>query len=296
MERPAERIAATILGCGSSAGVPRIGDEWGACDPTNPKNRRRRCSLLVEGRSGEGSGVTRVLIDTGCDLREQLLAAGVGSVDAVLYTHAHADHIHGIDDLRVMVLVSQKRVPVYYDEATGRRLNEAFGYCFVTPPGSGYPPILDGHTIAPGDKITVNGEGGTLTFTAFCQVHGEINSLGYRIGNLAYSPDLNGLEDAALPYLSGLDIWIVDALRHRPHPSHFSVEDAMDWIGRLTPKQAVLTNLHVDLDYQALDDETPENVTPAYDGMKIDVTNGRILPSADAPSDIMDALNATGAE
>jgi phosphoribosyl 1,2-cyclic phosphate phosphodiesterase len=276
MNAPAERITATILGCGSSAGVPRIGNDWGACDPSNPKNRRRRCSLLIEGVSP--SGVTRILIDTGCDLREQLLDAGVSSVDAVLYTHAHADHIHGIDDLRVLALMLQRRVPVYYDAETGIRLHEAFGYCFETPPGSTYPPILAGHVIEAGQELTIDGEGGALTVTPFNQVHGDIFSFGYRIGNVAYSCDLNDLEPDALPFVSDLDVWIVDALRYRPHPSHFSVDDALRWIERQAPRQAVLTNLHVDLDYEKLDRDTPAHVVPAFDGMKIDVTTGRILP------------------
>ncbi len=274
--KPAERVRATILGCGSSGGVPRIGNDWGDCDPTDPKNRRRRCSLLIEGTSAGAPGVTRVVIDTGADLREQLLAADVDALDAVLYTHAHADHIHGIDDLRVLAIASHRRVPVYYDAETGRRLYEAFSYCFKTPPGSGYPPILDGHVIEAGHDVVIDGQGGSLTFTPFNQVHGDIMSLGFRIGNLAYSCDLSDVPDASLPALTGLDVWIVDALRYKPHPSHFSLEDAMRWVDRMAPKQAVLTNLHIDLDYKKLDAETPANVAPAYDGMVVDVTGGRI--------------------
>ncbi len=282
MNASAERIVATILGCGSSAGVPRIGNDWGACDPSNPKNRRLRCSLLIEKTSAGGAGVTRVLIDTGCDLRQQLLAVGVGSVDAVFYTHAHADHIHGIDDLRVMALISKRLLPVYYDAETGGRLHEAFGYCFCAPPDSDYPPILDGHVIEAGREVTVSGEGGTLSLIPFRQVHGDSFSLGYRICNTAYSPDLNVLADDALPFVSGLDVWIVDALRYRPHITHFNLEDALSWIERLAPKRAVLTNMHIDLDYETLDRETPPNVTPAYDGMRIDITAGRILPDDEA--------------
>lgn len=282
MSAPAERITATILGCGSSAGVPRVGNDWGACDPTNPKNRRRRCSLLIEGRGASAAGVTRILVDTGCDLREQLLTAGVGAIDAVFYTHAHADHIHGIDDLRVLALMSKRRIPVYYNAETGVRLHEAFGYCFRTPTGSSYPPILEGHVIVAGQAVSIDGEGGALTLTPFDQVHGEISSFGYRIGNVAYSCDLNDLETEMLPFVSGLDIWILDALRHRPHPSHFSLEDALGWVERMAPKKAVLTNLHVDLDYRTLDRDTPAHVTPAFDGMRIDVTKGMILTDGDA--------------
>nr|WP_321307487.1 MBL fold metallo-hydrolase [uncultured Sphaerochaeta sp.] len=217
-----------------------------------------------------------MVIDTGADLREQLLAANVDELDAVLYTHAHADHIHGIDDLRVLAIASRRKVPVYYGAATGERLQGAFSYCFRTPPGSGYPPILDGHVIEAGQDVVIDGQGGSLTLTPFDQVHGEIMSFGFRIGNLAYSCDLSDVPDESLPALSGLDVWIVDSLRYRPHPSHFSVEDALRWIDRMAPKQAVLTNLHIDIDYQKLEDETPAGVTPAYDGMVVDVTNGRI--------------------
>ena len=272
MSAPAERITATILGCGSSGGVPRVGNVWGACDPDNPKNRRRRCSLMVEGRRAGSDGVTRVIIDTGCDLREQLLSAEVTALDAVLYTHAHADHIHGIDDLRMLALMSRKRVPVYYDAETGRRLHEAFRYCFETPPGSGYPPILDGHVITAGHELVIDGEGGALTVMPFELVHGEIMALGYRIGGLAYSPDLSDIPDAALPHFEGLDMWIVDGLRPKSHVSHFSVSDALAWIDRLKPRRAVLTNMTAELDYQTLDRETPDHVTPAFDGMVIETS------------------------
>ena len=271
MSAPAERITATILGCGSSGGVPRVGNFWGACDPANPKNRRRRCSIMIEGRRAGSDGVTRIIIDTGCDLREQLLSAEVTALDAVLYTHAHADHIHGIDDLRMLALMSKRRVPVYYSAETGERLHEAFGYCFNTPPGSGYPPILDGHVIVAGTELVIDGEGGALAVMPFDQVHGDIMSFGFRVGGLAYSPDLSDLPDAALPHVEGLDVWIVDALRPKSHVSHFSVGDALNWIARLQPKRAVLTNMTAELDYETLDRETPDHVTPAYDGMVVEL-------------------------
>ncbi|MFN4211414.1 MAG: MBL fold metallo-hydrolase, partial [Devosia sp.] len=179
----AQRIVATILGCGSSGGVPRIGNVWGDCDPSEPRNRRLRCSLLLEGFSEGSETPTRAVIDTGCDLREQMLAANVDRVEAVLYTHAHADHAHGIDDLRVLALHNRRRVNVYFDAATGNRLREAFGYCFVSPPGSDYPPILNAHEIAAGDTLEIQGPGGTITVTVFEQAHGNIRSLGFRIGN-----------------------------------------------------------------------------------------------------------------
>ncbi len=172
----AQRIIATILGCGSSGGVPRIGNVWGTCDPDEPRNRRRRCALLIEGWSGQGAEPTRVLIDTGPDIREQLLETKVDRVDAVLYTHAHADHIHGIDDLRVLALHNRKRVDVYFTPETGARLHEAFSYCFTTPPGSDYPPILNAHEIGAGDRLVVDGPGGSIDVLAFEQAHGNIVS------------------------------------------------------------------------------------------------------------------------
>src|SRR5215217_4428270 len=267
----AKRIVATILGCGSSGGVPRIGNVWGDCDPDEPRNRRLRCSLLLEGFSPGSETPTRVVIDTGCDLREQMLAANVDRVEAVLYTHAHADHTHGIDDLRVLALHNRRRVDVYFDAQTGIRLREAFGYCFVSPPGSDYPPILNAHEISAGDVLEIDGPGGSITVTVFEQAHGNITSLGFRIGNFAYSCDLSGFPDAAIPAISGLDLWIIDALRPTPHPSHLSLPETLEWIERMAPRQAVLTNMHIDLDYAQTEAGTPGNVTPAFDGMQIDV-------------------------
>lgn len=257
----------TILGCGSSAGVPRIGSGWGACDPSNPKNRRRRCSLLVE-RRGEG-GVTRVLIDTSPDLREQLLDADAHHIDAVLFTHEHADHTHGIDDLRALALHQKRRIDVHMDEPTAVALRMRFAYCFVTPPGSSYPPILREHRLEPGLPVSVEGAGGAITALPFLQSHGDIPSLGFRFGNLAYSCDLNGLPDASQAALADLDTWIVDALRHTPHPSHWSLSETLDWIGRIRPRRAILTNMHVDLDYATLRGELPGHIEPAYDGMRV---------------------------
>jgi phosphoribosyl 1,2-cyclic phosphate phosphodiesterase len=259
----------TILGCASSGGVPRVDGDWGACDPTNPKNRRRRCSLLVE-RHGE-TGVTRVLVDTGPDMREQLLSARAGRLDGVVYTHAHADHIHGIDDLRGLALVERKRVDVYMDRETLRRAEEAFAYCF-RPVAEGYPPILEAHVVAPGDRVRIEGPGGAITLDCFAQVHGRIMSLGWRVGGLVYSCDLNDLPAESLPYLEGLDVWIVDALRYRGHTSHFAVRDALGWIDRIGPARAVLTNLHQDLDYEILKAQLPPHVEPAYDMMTIELS------------------------
>jgi phosphoribosyl 1,2-cyclic phosphate phosphodiesterase len=257
----------TILGCSSSTGVPRVALGWGACDPANPKNRRRRCSLLVERRDRHGK-TTTVLVDTSPDLREQLLGADVRWVDGVLYTHDHADHIHGIDDLRPMALARRRRIDVYLDESTSRNVRTRFAYCFETPPGSEYPPILNEHRLHESRQVTVDGEGGPIAALPFAQTHGDNQgSLGFRFGNVAYSCDLNGLLPDSIPLLAGLDIWILDALRYAPHPSHFSVSDALGWIDRIRPQRAILTNLHCDLDYETLRSELPAHVEPAYDGM-----------------------------
>ena len=258
----------TILGCGSSGGVPRPALGWGKCDPANPKNRRRRCALLVERRNASGA-VTRALVDTGPDLREQLIDAGIDWLDGVLFTHEHADHTHGVDDLRALVIHKRRRVDIYSDERTSAMLTTRFGYCFVTPQGSEYPPILNDHRIGAGHAVHINGEGGSITALPFLQDHGDIPSLGFRFGGLAYSADLKTLPEESIPTLAGLDFWIVDALRYTPHPSHFSVDDALSWIERIKPKRAILTNLHTDLDYEALRAKLPAHVEPAYDGLTL---------------------------
>jgi phosphoribosyl 1,2-cyclic phosphate phosphodiesterase len=260
----------TILGCGSSGGVPRPAFGWGACDPANPKNRRRRCSLLVERRATSG-GRTRVLIDTSPDLREQLLDADVDWLDGVLFTHEHADHTHGIDDLRGLYVRHKRRIDVYLDEPTSRVLTSRFGYCFVTPPGSSYPPILNEHRINGGHPVTIEGQGGPVTALPFQQDHGDIESLGFRFGDIAYSSDLRDLPPESVAALSGLDLWIIDALWYRRHPSHLSVGEALEWIKRIAPARAILTNMHIDLDYEELRRQLPPNVEPAFDGLKIEI-------------------------
>ncbi|MDF0599767.1 MBL fold metallo-hydrolase [Psychromarinibacter sp. C21-152] len=255
----------TILGCGSSGGVPRLGGRWGDCDPDNPKNSRRRCSLLVERETGDGT--TRVLIDTSPDLRAQLLDAGVGELDAVVYTHGHADHVHGIDDLRMVVFNMKRRLPVWADGNTQDDLYSRFAYAFVQPEGSSYPPILDMHTID--GPLTIEGAGGPVTLTPFEVGHGSIDALGFRIGDLAYLPDVAKMTDEAWAAVADLDCWILDALRRTPHPTHAHLDQSLDWIARAAPKRAVLTNMHIDLDYATVEAETPDNVTPAYDGMVI---------------------------
>ena len=255
----------TILGCGSSGGVPRLGDQWGACDPTNPKNRRRRCSLLIEQDGPDGT--TTVLIDTTPDMREQLLDAGVGRIDAVVYTHSHADHVHGLDDLRMIVFNMRQRLPVWADAPTEANLLERFAYAFVQPEGSPYPPILEMNSM--NGPIEVHGPGGTIDITPFEVEHGNIPCQGIRSGDVAYLPDVSEIPDDAWATLGDLDTWIVDALRITPHPSHSHLEKTLQWIERAAPRKAVITNMHVDLDYAETDRKTPANVTPAYDGLTI---------------------------
>ncbi len=253
----------TILGCGSSGGVPRLGGHWGDCDPAEPKNTRRRCSMLIQRIDEDGE--TAVLIDTSPDLRQQLLDAGIGRLDAVIFTHAHADHVHGLDDLRMIVFNMRQRLPVYADGATQNDLLNRFGYAFVQPPGSAYPPILDLHSIT-GD-VEITGPGGPITLTPFEVTHGNIDSLGFRIADLAYLPDVSDIPADAWPTLENLDCWVLDALRRTPHPSHAHLEKSLSWIARAAPRRAVLTNMHIDLDYQTVLHETPDHIAPAYDGM-----------------------------
>jgi len=259
----------TILGCGSSGGVPRIGNIWGNCDPRNPKNRRRRCALLVE-RFAKG-GSTKVLIDTPPDIREQLLEARIEALDGVLFTHDHADHTHGIDDLRGIFFNTRRRVDIHADAHTRATLMRRFDYCFVAPAGSAYPAILNPHGIAPPAPVRVDGAGGRIEASPILQEHGDIASLGFRFGNVAYSPDISGIPDASLPLLEGLDVWIVDALRPQPHPSHFGLKQTLAWIERLEVKRAILTHMTFDLDYDALRRELPPHVEPAYDGLVVQV-------------------------
>ena len=259
------RLSFTILGCGSSGGVPRLGGHWGACDPDDPKNARRRCSLLIE-REDTG-GTTRVLIDTSPDLRAQLLDAGVGELDAVVYTHAHADHVHGLDDLRMVVFNLRHRLPVWADAETEASLLARFGYAFVQPEGSLYKPILEMNRID--GEITVEGAGGPIALRPFAVRHGSIDALGFRVADLAYLPDVSAMTDAAWRAVEGLDCWVLDALRRDPHPTHTHLAQSLDWIAQAAPRRAVLTNMHIDLDHATVAAETPDHVTPAHDGMTI---------------------------
>jgi phosphoribosyl 1,2-cyclic phosphate phosphodiesterase len=265
-------FALTILGCGSSGGVPRVAQGWGACDPNNPRNRRRRCSVLVE-RSDDGKrgAKTSVLVDTSPDLREQLLGAAVERLDGVLMTHSHADHTHGMDDLRPLVIAMRKRIDIHMDEATSQAVRLAFAYLFESPTGSLYPPLLNEKRLVSGRPIRIEGQGGPIEALPFLLEHGEIPALGLRFGALAYTQDLNAIPPASLQFLGGLDTWIIDGLRYKPHPTHFSVDEALAWVEKMRPRRAIITNLHTDLDYEELSRRLPDNVTPAYDGMRIDL-------------------------
>lgn len=258
----------TILGCGSSGGVPRVGQGWGVCDPVNPRNLRRRCSLLVEQIGADGT--TRVLIDAGPDLRAQLLHAGVTHLDAVLFTHPHADHTHGIDDLRPLGLHMRKLIDAYMDAHTSAVVRAAFGYAFETPAGSLYRPLLADCRISAGRRFAIEGAGGSIAFRPFRLEHGEIDALGFRFDDVAYSPDLVAVPEESFGALEGLDLWIVDCLRYEKHPTHLCVGDAMALIARVKPKRAVLTDLGVEIDYATIARETPHDVVPAFDGMVLD--------------------------
>jgi phosphoribosyl 1,2-cyclic phosphate phosphodiesterase len=263
-------LKVTVLGCGSSGGVPRPGSGWGACDPANPKNRRRRCSLLVE-HIGE-DGRTLALVDTSPDLREQLIDANVTRLDGVLFTHDHADHTHGIDDLRPLVIHQRRVAACHATEITAKSLRERFGYIFEMQEGSGYPPIATLQTIRPGQDVVIDGPGGPIVAKPFSMEHGVgYEALGFRFGDLAYASDVSALDDAAMAVLASLDVLIIDALRYTRHPTHFSVSQALALIENVKPKRAVLTNLHTDLDYARLVSELPRNIEPAFDGMVLSV-------------------------
>ncbi len=274
-------VKVTILGSGSSGGVPRFGGadgtgDWGSCDPNEPKNRRLRCSILVQRAHAEHgfdhAHATSVLVDTSPDMRAQLLAACCSRLDAVLFTHAHADQTHGIDDLRVFAIAQRARVPVFIDDHTAGVLTDRFRYCFESPPGSLYPAILDKREMPPyGAEFAIEGPGGALPALAFLQHHGGVDSLGFRFGGVAYSSDVVGLPEESFAALEGVDTWILDALQMTPHKTHAHLDLALEWIERVRPRKAILTNLHVHMDYQTLCDMLPAHVRPAFDGMTVTV-------------------------
>lgn len=261
------RLRATILGCGSSGGVPRLGGRWGACDPANPKNRRRRCALLLE--RIEGAARTRLLIDAGPDMRAQLLDADVATLDGVLITHEHADHVHGIDDLRQIVFNRRAVLPLWTSRRCAAALAQRFGYLFTQPEGSLYPPICDLRELD--GPARVEGPGGVIEAHGFSAPHGPgMEALGFRIGPLVYLPDVSAMTDEAWRALEGAQCWIVDALRETPHITHSHLPQTLDWIAQSGVAQAVITNMHIDLDHDHVAAISPAHVRPAFDGMTLD--------------------------
>jgi phosphoribosyl 1,2-cyclic phosphate phosphodiesterase len=250
-----------VLGCGGSGGVPLIGDKWGNCDPGEPKNRRRRVSILVE------EGATTLLIDTSPDLREQLLDAGTSRLDAVLFTHAHADHLHGIDDLRSVNRLMRAPIPVYANPDTLEKISQRFGYVFA-PLESGdsfYKPTLVPHVIDGAFEIA------GIRIVPFEQDHGFSTTLGFRIGDMAYSTDVVDLDETAFGVLEGVELWIVDCLRYEPHPTHSHLAKTLSWVARVKPRRAVLTHMDIPLDYATLRRDLPAGVEPGYDGLTIEL-------------------------
>ncbi len=259
----------TLLGTGSSGGVPRLGPDWGVCDPKEPKNRRMRCSALLE-VGPEGGETTNILIDTSPDFREQILRTGVTRLDSVLFTHDHADQCHGIDDLRLVAHSMRARVPVRMMGETHGNLIRRFGYCFNGFEEGGYPAIIEnGPEIVPGQAFRIEGPGGPVDVLPLDQDHGAVRSLGFRFGPLAYCNDVVQLPEESLRLLVGVDVFVVDALRYTPHPTHAHLERALEWAERIGAARTVLTNLHIDMDYATLRRELPENVEPSYDGMSV---------------------------
>ncbi|MES2894673.1 MAG: MBL fold metallo-hydrolase [Pseudomonadota bacterium] len=259
----------TIMGCGSSGGVPRADGDWGACNPADPRNRRRRCSLLVR-RSGErAEDETTLVVDTSPDLVWQTSDAGVRRLDGVLLTHDHADQTHGIDDVRAFAIRQRARIACHVDAPTAASMRRRFGYIFEGE--AAYQAIAELHEIPRhGEAWAVEGPSGAIPVVTFDQDHGAVRSVGYRFGDVAYSSDVVDLDATALEALADLDVWIVDALRWRPHPTHAHVERTLEWIERLKPRRAILTNMHIDLDYAALAAQLPPGVEPAFDGLRFE--------------------------
>ena len=266
-------LRVTILGCGSSGGVPRATGEWGVCDPNEPKNRRTRCGLLLQKWSGAVTTpeeATTVLIDTPPELRQQIAAANAARLDAVIISHDHADQTNGFDDIRAFFIKQRRTLPVYMSDTTHSTFMNRFGYAFQSK--GGYPAIgREAGRIAPLVPIVVDGPGGELEILPLEQDHGFSPSLGFRAGPAAYSNDLVNMPASSFDALRGLDLWIVDALREQPHPTHAHLARSLEWIADLKPKHSVLTNMHLDLDYAALSAKLPAGVEPAYDGWRADL-------------------------
>jgi phosphoribosyl 1,2-cyclic phosphate phosphodiesterase len=266
-------LRVTILGCGSSGGVPRATGDWGVCDPGEPKNRRTRCGLLLQkwrGEAGASRDATTVLIDTSPDLRLQLAQAPPARLDAVIISHDHADQTNGFDDIRAFFVKTMKTIPIWMNETTRVSFMQRFGYAFQSK--GGYPAIARlGGDISPLVPLIIDGAGGALEILPLDQDHGFSRSLGFRVGDFAYSNDVVAMPDQTWARLTALELWIVDALRDKPHPTHAHVDMSLAWIERIKPKHAVLTNMHIDLDYQSLRARLPDGVEPAYDGWTSDL-------------------------
>ncbi|ESQ77071.1 MBL fold metallo-hydrolase [Asticcacaulis sp. YBE204] len=264
-------LKTTILGSGCSTGVPRADGYWGRCDPENPKNRRSRCSALFQAfDTSNPTQTTNIVVDTSPDFRTQIMQTGIKHLDAVLWTHDHADQTHGIDDMRAFALLNKMQVPGYMDAATYEGLTSRFSYVFTGK--MGYPPICDPRRVPDfGATWFLSGVGGEVGVKTFDQAHGPIRSVGYRIGDVAYSSDISGLPEDSFGILDGIRVWIVDALRYQPHPTHAHLELALEWAARVRPERTILTNLHQDMDYEELKAQLPDGVEVAYDQMIIDI-------------------------
>lgn len=252
----------TVLGCGGSSGVPVIGNQWGACDPANPRNRRLRPSILVE------QGGTKLLVDTTPDLRQQLLAAGVDRLDAVLWTHHHADHAHGIDELREICRLMGHGLDAWGLAEHLTELERRFGYCFQPqkPGDSIYRPVLAARQVDGPFSV------GEVPVLPFLQDHGYSRTLGFRFGRFAYSTDVVRLDESAFAALEGIEVWIVDCTRvEPPHPVHAHLPLTLSWIERVRPKRAYFTHMNQSMDYDTLRRILPPGVEPAYDGLVIDL-------------------------
>lgn len=247
-----------LLGSGTSSGVPRIGNGWGRCDPSEPRNRRTRASILVS------TETTRILVDTSPDMREQLLAAGVSDIDAVIWTHDHADHCHGIDDLRQLYHARRAPVRGLARPATLQALEHRFGYAFHGR--DGYPPTVQGETLP--DRITI----GDIEVAVVDQPHGSITSAGLRFSSggksISYSTDFNILTNDMLSLYKDSDVWVVDALRREPHPTHPALDQVIEWASIIRPRRTVLMHLDQSMDYRTLCTELPSGIEPGYDGLE----------------------------
>lgn len=256
----------TLLGTGASAGVPLIGCKCAVCVSLNPKNRRLRSSILVE-----DNGMV-LLVDSSPDLRQQALAAKLTHIDGVLYTHAHADHTHGIDEIRSFNYLSNKPIPAYADATTLANLKQSFPYAFLPaiPHYGWFRPCLIPHPLEPGHAF----KAASMEVLPFLQTHGKITTLGFRFGAMAYSTDVNHLDENAFAVLEGVSLWIIDCLRYTPSPTHADLALTLAWIERVKPKRAILTHMSHDFDYDSLTKSLPEGVEPGYDGMVIEMEAG----------------------